>query len=267
MIYFSNCTKVFTKESNMNENVVVKRIVIITGGGRGIGFEVAQRFASNGDIVILFDSNENAGESAAMRIREKNLQAVFRCVDVAGSESVRDSIKWVMQQYGGIDILVNCAGILDTGSIEDLEESTWDNVLNVNLKGTYLVTQAAIPCMKDRGNGRIINISSLAGRMGGRKTGPAYSASKAGMIGLTKAVARMVAHYGITVNAVAPGTTNTEMVTQFSRDELDQLIAGIPLGRLIEPDEIAEAVFFLASDKSGMITGAVLDINGGVYMA
>jgi NAD(P)-dependent dehydrogenase (short-subunit alcohol dehydrogenase family) len=251
----------------MKEYIVVKRIVIITGGARGIGFEVAQRFASNGDIVIIFDSDKNTGESAAVSLREKNFQVVYRCTDVARNDSVRDSIKWVMQQFGGIDILVNCAGILDTGSIEDLEEKTWDNVMNVNLKGAYLVTQAAIPCMKGRPNGRIINISSLAGRMGGRKTGPAYSASKAGMIGLTKAVARMVAHYGITVNAVAPGTTNTDMVTQFSSDEMDQLLAGIPLGRLIETDEIAEAVFFLASEKSGMITGAVLDINGGVYMA
>ncbi|HEY5469860.1 MAG TPA: SDR family NAD(P)-dependent oxidoreductase [Bacteroidales bacterium] len=251
----------------MKENVAVKRIVIITGGARGIGFAVAQRFATNGDMVILFDSNENAGESAALSLREKNLQAVCRRVDVANSDSVRDSIKWVMNQFGGINILVNCAGILDTGSIEDLEESTWDNVMNVNLKGTYLVTKAAIPCMTGRPNGRIINISSLAGRMGGRKTGVAYSASKAGIIGLTKAVARMVAHYDITVNAVAPGTTNTDMVTQFSRDEMDQLLAGIPLGRLVETDEIAEAVLFLASKKSGMITGAVLDINGGVYMA
>jgi NAD(P)-dependent dehydrogenase (short-subunit alcohol dehydrogenase family) len=254
-------------ERNMKESVAVKRIVIITGGAQGIGFGIAQRFASNGDKVILFDSNKNAGESAALSLREMDLQAVYCCTDVTRSESVKDSVKWVMQQYGGLDVLVNCAGILDTGSIEDLEESTWDNVMNVNLKGTYLVTQAAIPCMKGRRNGRIINISSLAGRMGGRKTGLAYSASKAGMIGLTKAAARMVAPHGITVNAVAPGTANTDMAAKFSRDEMDQLLAGIPLGRLIEPNEIAEAVFFLASEKAGMITGAVLDINGGVYMA
>jgi len=254
-------------ESNMKENVEAKRIVIITGGARGIGFEIAQRFASNGDMVIIFDTNANAGESAALSLREKNFLAVYHYTDVAGSESVSDSMKWVMQQYNGVDILVNCAGILDTGSIEDLKESTWDKVINVNLKGTYLVIQAAITCMTGRRNGRIINISSLAGRMGGRKTGVAYSASKAGIIGLTKAVARMVAHHGITVNAVAPGTANTDMATQFSGDEMDQLLAGIPLGRLIEPDEIAEAVFFLASEKAGMITGTVLDINGGVYMA
>jgi NAD(P)-dependent dehydrogenase (short-subunit alcohol dehydrogenase family) len=251
----------------MKESVVIKRIVIITGGARGIGFGIAQRFASYGDVVILLDSDENVGESAAQSLREMNFQVVFRFTDVAKSDSVRDSIKWVMEQYGGIDILVNCAGILDTGSIEDLDESTWDKVINVNLKGTYLVTQASIPCMIGRPNGRIINISSLAGRMGGRKTGLAYSASKAGIIGLTKAAARMVAQHGITVNAVAPGTTNTEMVNQFSGDEMVQLLAGIPLGRLIETDEIAEAVFFLTSEKSKMITGAVLDINGGVYMA
>lgn len=245
----------------------MERIVVITGGAGGIGFEIARRFASSGDAVIIFDSDENAGESAALRLNEMNLRAAFHSTDVARSDSVMDSVKRVVQQYGGIDILVNCAGILDTGSIEDLEESTWDKVMNVNLKGTYLVTRAAIPWMKGRSNGRIINVSSLAGRMGGRKTGPAYSASKAGMIGLTKAVARMVARYGITVNAVAPGTTNTDMAAQFSMEEMNQLVDGIPMGRLVEPEEIAEAVFFLASAKAGMITGAVLDINGGVFMA
>jgi 3-oxoacyl-[acyl-carrier protein] reductase len=251
----------------MKENVSPKRIVVVTGGAGGIGFEIVRRFASSGDTAIIFDSDENAGTSAALTLCEMNFRAVFHLTDVAKSESVRDSVNQVVQQSGGIDILVNCAGILDTGSIEDLEESTWDQVVNVNLKGTYLVTRAAIPFMKGRSNGRIINVSSLAGRMGGRKTGPAYSASKAGMIGFTKAVARMVARYGITVNAVAPGTTNTEMASQFSKEEMDQLLTGIPMGRLVEPEEIAEAVFFLASERAGMITGAVLDINGGVFMA
>lgn len=251
----------------MKNNTDTRRIVIVTGGARGIGSQVAERFASKGDIVILFDADEKSGAAAAQSLQQKNNQAFYRHTDVANSESVCDSIKWVNEEFGGIDILVNCAGILDTGSIDHLDEGLWDRVMNVNLKGTYLVIQAAIPCMTGRANGRIINISSMAGRMGGKKTGLAYSASKAGMLGLTKAVARMVAHHGITVNAVAPGNTNTDMLKQFTPEEMDHLMAGIPLGRLIEPDEIAEAVFFLASEKAGMITGAVLDINGGAYMA
>jgi 3-oxoacyl-[acyl-carrier protein] reductase len=244
-----------------------RRILLITGGAKGIGFQIALRFASEGDDVIICDADEEAGHAAVRTLKEKNLSTLYLKTNVAQSDSVSDSIKWVKQQFTGIDILVNCAGILDVGSIEDLDENLWDKVIDVNLKGTYLVTQAAIPCMIGRPNGRIINISSLAGRMGGLRTGLAYSASKAGMIGLTKAVARMVAKHGITVNAIAPGTTNTEMATQFSENDMEAILAAIPLSRLVETEEIAEAVFFLASEKAGMITGTVLDINGGVYMA
>ena len=245
----------------------MNRIVVVTGGARGIGFQIAERFVSSREIVILLDADEKSGEAAAQGMQQMNKQTFYRYTDVADSTSVSDSIRWIKEEFGGIDILVNCAGILDTGSINDLDEDLWDRVMDVNLKGTYLVTQAAIPCMKGRSNGRIVNISSMAGRMGGKKTGLAYSASKAGMLGLTKAVARMVAEHGITVNALAPGNTNTDLLKQFTPEEMDHLMAGIPLGRLIEPDEIAEAVFFLASEKAGMITGAVLDINGGAYMA
>jgi NAD(P)-dependent dehydrogenase (short-subunit alcohol dehydrogenase family) len=251
----------------MIKNSDNRRIVVITGGAKGIGFQIALRFASDGDIVVLLDADQEAGHAAARSLQQKDLSSFYRETNVAQSDSVRDSIKWVKQQFTGIDILVNCAGILDVGSIEDLDESLWDSVIDVNLKGTYLVTQAAIPCMIGRPNGRIINISSLAGRMGGLRTGLAYSASKAGMIGLTKAIARMVAKHGITVNAIAPGTTNTEMASQFSENDMEAILAAIPLSRLVETDEIAEAVFFLASEKSGMITGTVMDINGGVYMA
>ena len=240
---------------------------MITGGAKGIGLQIAQRFATEGDTVVLLDADKKAGENAARSLQKKNKQNGFLYTDVTQSVSVRDSINRVRQEFGGIDILVNCAGILDLGSIEELDEDLWDRVMDVNLKGTYLVTQAAIPGMVGRSNGRIINISSLAGRMGGLRTGLAYSASKAGMIGLTRAIARMVARHGITVNAVAPGTTNTEMAKQFSEEDMQAILSAIPLSRLVETDEIAEAVFYLASEKAGMITGTVMDINGGVYMA
>lgn len=243
------------------------RIVVITGGAKGIGFQIGLRFALEGDTLIILDIDEKTGKAAARDLHQQNFTAFYRKTNVAESGSVSESITWVLEQFEGIDILINCAGILDVGSIEDLDEKLWDRVIDVNLKGTYLVTQAAIPGMINRPNGRIINISSLAGRMGGLRTGLAYSASKAGMIGLTKAIARMVARHGITVNAIAPGTTNTEMATQFSENDMEAILAAIPLSRLVETEEIAEAVFFLASEKAGMITGTVLDINGGVYMA
>jgi 3-oxoacyl-[acyl-carrier protein] reductase len=251
----------------MHESTDGGRIVVVTGGAGGIGLQIALKFAGEGDIVVIFDLDGAAGDQAAGEMKKLKLQAYFCKTDVATKDSVRASVDWTKQQFGGIDVLVNCAGILDVGPIEELEESLWDRVIDVNLKGSFLVMQAVIPCMKGRPNGRIINISSLAGRMGGIRTGPAYSASKAGMIGLTKAVARMVAPHEITVNAVAPSTTNTEMAQQFSDRDRDEILASIPMARFVETDEIAEAVFFLASEKAGMITGVVLDINGGAFMA
>ncbi len=265
----------------------MQRTVVVTGGASGIGFEVAKRFASEGDSVIVFDRDQANGEAAVAKLRDAGADAQFRLTDVSSGESVDVSVGWVVDTFGTIDVVVNSAGVLDLASIEDESEAAWDRVIDINLKGTFLVTQAAIRFMLkqrragstgdvrreaaadvsgSKTGGRIINISSVAGRMGGIRTGPAYSASKAGVIGLTKAVARMVANEGITVNAVAPATTNTEMAKKFSEADVAVLLKSMPLGRLVEPSEVAEAVFYLASEKAAMITGAVLDINGGTFM-
>jgi len=255
------------KTAHMKDKTESNRIVVVTGGASGIGFQIVSRFATEGDTIVILDFDKDAGQAAAKDFKQKDLKVYFHNTDVSQSDSVKKSMEWTQQQFGGIDVLVNCAGILDTGSIENLEESLWDRVIDVNLKGTFLVMQASIPCMKGRPNGRIINISSLAGRIGGVRPGAAYSASKAGLSGLTKAAARMLAPFGITVNAVAPAIVNTEMAKQFSDQEREDILASIPLSRFVEKEEIAEAVFFLASEKAGMITGAELDVNGGAFMA
>lgn len=245
----------------------MKRIVVVTGGARGIGLAIASRFANASDAVTILDRDKTGGSDAVRTLIEVGNIATFLYTDVSDKSSVTQSIEEINKRYGAIDVLINCAGVIDVGTIETIEEDIWDRVININLKGAFLVTQAAIPLMIDRPAGRIINISSLAGRMGGIKTGPAYSASKAGLIGLTKAVARMVAEHRITVNAIAPGVTRTEMAVNFTASDLEQILKANPMGSLVEPSEIAEVTYFLASDQIKMITGTVIDVNGGVYMA
>lgn len=242
------------------------RIVVVTGAASGIGREVARRFAAAEDLVVLLDRDEPNGRKALDGIAKQSPRSDFRRTDVTSSSSVAGTVSWIAEKFGGIDVVVNCAGILDLGTFEETEEEVWDRVISVNLKGPFLLIKAALPHMAGRANGRIINISSVAGRMGGLRTGPAYTASKAGLIGLTKSAARMAAKYGITANAVAPGTTNTEMARGFTKTDIDSLRSSMPLGRLLEPNEVAEAVFYLASEAAAMITGAVLDINGGMLM-
>jgi 3-oxoacyl-[acyl-carrier protein] reductase len=171
-----------------------------------------------------------------------------------------------VELYGSVDILVNNAGILSTTDIAHLTEEEWDRTLDINLKSAVFSTQAALKHMIPGGWGRIINISSMAGRMGGISTSCAYTASKAALIGVTMNIARKVAGYGITVNAVAPGTADTEMAQGFSEQERQNLERASLVGKLVDPDSIGETVAFLASDAAAFITGAVIDINGGMFM-
>jgi 3-oxoacyl-[acyl-carrier protein] reductase len=172
----------------------------------------------------------------------------------------------VAREFGRVDVLVNNAGILHTTAIAAITEAEWDRILAVNLKGAFFLSQQVLPHMQARGWGRIVNVASVAGRMGGYGSGLAYSASKAGLIGLTMGMARHVAEFGITVNAVAPGTTRSPIVAQFSSEQLEALRQRIPVRRLGEPKDTAAVVGFLASDEAGFITGAVVDVNGGMFM-
>jgi 3-oxoacyl-[acyl-carrier protein] reductase len=199
-------------------------------------------------------------------LRLEGREAAALRADVSKVAQVQALVDEVHGRYGSVDILVNNAGVLSKASLEDLDEAEWDRVMGVNVKSAAFLMKHVVGYMKEKKWGRIVTVSSLAGRMGGYSTGCAYSTSKAALLGLSMCVARKVAPFGITVNAVAPGTTDTELAKGFSEEELANLKKSIPVGKLIKPEGIAEAVCFLASDSAEFITGAVLDVNGGMFM-
>ena len=241
------------------------RVAIVTGAGQGIGRAVAKALAAAGDTVLAADVNTKAAEDAAREIVAAGGAAHDMAIDVSDVSLLRAALQSALQRFGRIDVLVNNAGILQSTPLEDITPEEWDRVMSVNLKGTFFTCQAVLPAMIKASYGRIVNVASLAGRNGGIATGMAYTASKAGIIGLTRGLASRVAEFRITVNAVAPGTTRTGMIGQFTPEQVHALERQIPLGRLCKPEEVASAIKFLCSDEAGFITGAVLDVNGGMY--
>ncbi len=242
------------------------RTVIVTGASKGIGFETAKVFAAQGDTVVIFDIDQENGEKAAAAETAQGHKVFFQQVNIVKSEEVKKAVSAVVNAHGPVEVLVNCAGILDLHSFEETTEEVWDRVMGINLKGAFLVSQAVLPYMSEKKKGSIINIASSAGRTGGVKTGVTYSVSKAGVIGLTRTLARMAAPDKITVNCIAPGTTNTDMAKLFTDADIEAIINQVPLRGLVEPSDIGQAVYFFASEPARMITGIVMDINGGIYM-
>lgn len=238
------------------------KTVLVTGGSRGIGKAIAIKFAENNYNVIL---NYNKSYEAAKKIEDtyKNIR-IFRA-DVSNSKDVQSMINFANETFGGIDILVNNAGIGCTGLLQDLTFEEWQDVFNVNVNGVFNCTRCILPDMISKQKGKIINISSIWG-MVGASCEVAYSASKAAVIGFTKALAKEVGPSGITVNVVAPGIIMTDMVNQYSVEEFDDIRNQIPLGEIGSTEDIANAVYFLASDESKYITGQVLSPNGGWVM-
>ena len=241
------------------------RVAIVTGAAKGIGYSCGRLLAERGACVALADINEEGVKAAADELKELGLKAKGYAADVSSVASIEAFVKAVESDFGRIDILINNAGILHTTPIEDITEEEWDRIVAVNLKSVFFMTQKVIPGMKERGSGRILNLSSLAGRNGGFANGLGYSATKAGIIGLTRGFASRLAGYGINVNAIAPGSTDTGILDSLSKEKIDDLVSKIPLGRFGRPEEIAETAVFLCSDEASFITGAVLDINGGMY--
>lgn len=239
------------------------KIALVTGGARGIGFAIAQSLSRQGAMVIIADIDEKGANEAANQLDNK---AVGMGIDISKIEQIKKLMQTVIDKYSQIDILVNNAGILHTSKIADVTEADWDKVMSINLKGAFFMTQQVLEHMKSRNYGRIINISSLAGRNGGFEVGIAYTASKAGMIGISRNIARKMAPHGITVNVVAPGPTKSRITEQFSDEAMASLLENIPVKRLGDPHEIAETVAFLASDAASYITGAVIDVNGGMFI-
>ncbi len=237
------------------------RVAIVTGGARGIGRATGEAFAAEGACVVLADIDPTVAEPAGL-----DPQPYAVVMDVSDGDSVRAMVEKVMQRYGKIDILVNNAGTCPLTPFESINRAEWDRVMAINLTGAFLCSQAVVPLMKQAGYGRIVNISSVAGKMGGVTVGAHYAASKAGLLGLTWSLARLYAPFGVTANAIAPATVETDMTRGWPRDALERLRQSIPLGRLARVSDVAAAAVFLASEEAGFITGEVLDINGGFLM-
>jgi len=236
------------------------KIAVITGGGRGIGKATAQLFTNEGATVVIAEFNEVSGQSTA-----NELGAHFIKTDVSNEESVNALFNFVSSEFGQLDILVNNAGILADSTLKKLDSDSFDAVINVNLRGVYLCGRAAADIMIEQGSGVILNASSVVAHQGnfGQTN---YVASKAGVIGITKVWARELGKNGIRVNAVAPGFIQTNMTAGMPEKVVDMMGEKVPLKRWGQPEDIANAYVFLASDEASYITGAVLNVDGGVVV-
>lgn len=241
------------------------RVVIVTGAARGIGRAIAQEFYGEGAKVALVDLDQAFLDKAVKQMGGGPRLLAIPC-DVGKSAQVEGMVSMVRERWGRVDVLVNNAGIIRRGSIETVTEDDWDKVMQVNLKGTFNCSKAVAGIMKSQARGVIINVSSIAGKMGDITSAPGYASSKAGMDALTKSLARQLAPYGIRANGVAPHAIQTEMSAQWSEEKRKEIVASIPLGRLGTPQDVARAVLFMASDEASFITGEILDVNGGALM-
>jgi len=247
------------------------RVALITGGAAGIGKATAQRFVEEGAHVVICDVNTEAGQAA---VKELGPNAAFYQVDVTDRQEVQEWVDAVVEKYGRVDILVNNAGVLrdnmlvkvkDGELVRQMPEAEFDLVIAVNLKGVFNCTQAVAPTMIKQGGGVILNASSVVG-LDGNFGQTNYVATKAGVIGMTKVWAREFGRYNIRVNAVAPGFIATEMVKQMPEKILDAMRARVPLGRMGDPRDIADAYLFLASDEASFVSGAVLRVDGAIVV-
>jgi len=241
------------------------KTALVTGAAQGIGREIALKLAEAGADVAVSDINEEQAAKTVVEIEALGVKSVAIGGNVADSEAAKGMVDKAVEALGGLDILVNNAGITRDGLIMRMKEEDWDLVLDVNLKGAFNCAKAAIKHMSKKKKGTIINIASIVGAMG--NAGQAnYVASKAGLIGLTKTIAREYASRNITSNAVAPGFIDTAMTQALPEKVREELMGQIPLGRLGTSEDVANAVGFLASDLASYITGLVLHVNGGMYM-
>lgn len=243
-----------------------EKVAVVTGGTNGIGRAIAVKLAEAGVKVAIVGRNEERAKQVLQEIEGNNGIGKAILGDISKEKCCEEIVGEVKDFFGEIDILVNCAGILASTSISEVTRREWDEILATNLSGTFFMIQKALPYLKESTSGRIINISSNAGRMGGYENSQSYTASKGGMIAITMGIARQLAPCGITVNVVCPGTTETEMTKLYDEETKERLCSRIPMGRLAKPEEIAAAVCFFASEEASYITGAILDVNGGMYM-
>jgi 3-oxoacyl-[acyl-carrier protein] reductase len=244
---------------------MTNRIAFVTGASRGIGRAIALALAKAGARIVVASNEPENNEKVAAEIRAAGGEAFTVFLDLTSADSIKEAFATAQQQFGRIDILVNNAGVTKDGLALRMKKDDWDLVLNINLRGAFLATQQALPGMLKERWGRIVNIASVVGQSGnpGQVN---YVASKAGIIGLTKALAQEVGSRNITVNAVAPGFIETDMTAKLTPEQREAMLAKVPLKRGGLPEDVAAAVKFLAGDEASYITGHVLSVNGGMYM-
>lgn len=251
--------------ATLNQINLAGKTAVVTGAARGIGFEIGRALALAGARVGLVDVNLAEAKQAAATLAEEGCLALPLHADVSDEVQVKDVVEDIVRQWERVDILVNNAGICPMTPLLEITAAEWDRVMAINLKGVFLCSQAVVPAMRRQASGKIINIASSAGQMGGIAVGVHYSASKAGIFGLTKSLARILAP-DIQVNAVSPGTTESEMTRGWQDASIENIIRQIPAGRLGRPADTAAAVLFLASEQADFITGQTINVNGGLLM-
>lgn len=240
------------------------RTAVVTGGAQGLGLAIAERFIAEGARVVLGDLNPDATRAAADGLGGDDLARAVRC-DVTSATDVDALIAAAVEAFGSVDIMVNNAGITRDATMRTMTEQMFDEVIDVHLKGTWNGTRAAAAVMREQGSGAIINMSSISGKVGflGQTN---YSAAKAGIVGLTKAAAKELAHLGVRVNAIQPGLIRSAMTEAMPQRIWDAKLAEVPMGRPGEPAEVASVALFLASDLSSYMTGTVLEVTGGRHI-
>jgi len=251
--------------SLVDSNLLQDKIILVTGASRGIGRAIARAAATAGACVILNYHGREAGiKSLINELKKLNKRALAVRADVSNSKDVKKMFSIIKKRFGRLDVLVNNAGIRRDSLLMNTPEKDWDDILDVNLKGTFLCMKEAVKLMLLSG-GRIINITSIVGTNGNRGQA-AYSASKAGIVGLTKSAAKELGSIGITVNAIAPGLIDTDMVANLTSEQRAKLIKNIPHGRAGTPDEVALTAVFLASEMAAYVNGQIIGVDGGMVM-
>ena len=240
------------------------RTAVVTGGAQGIGFAIAQRYVAEGARVVIGDLDLGASEAAVDRLGGRDFARAVRC-DVTNADEVDALVATAVSEFDGLDVMVNNAGITRDATMRKMTEEQFDQVIAVHLKGTWNGTRKAAAIMRENESGAIVNISSLSGKVGlaGQTN---YSAAKAGIVGLTKAAAKELAHLGLRINAIQPGLIRSAMTEAMPQKIWDAKLAEIPMGRAGEPSEVASVALFLASDLSSYMTGTVLEVTGGRFM-